>query len=62
VTLGKVSGTSKIEKKIQENSFLNAPIRGKNPLKFENDLKWPSFRATEIIYRKEGARRPKSLV
>ena len=26
--------------------FENAPIRKENPPKFENDFKWPSFRAT----------------
>ena len=59
--LGKVYGTSKLEKIFLENIcnflFENTQIR-KNPLIFKNNLKWPTFIATV----NGGAKRPKILV
>ena len=45
MTPGKIYGTSKLEKFLDNSFYENTQLR-KNSPKFENDFKWLTFRAT----------------
>ena len=49
MTPEKVYGTSKLEEKFMENCWNFFEFEKKNPPKFENDLRWQTFRATVYL-------------